>query len=135
MTQQEFEARAGKTVTPEEYERIEAMYMAAGEMNKDLFCAEYKRHGSSALVAEYYQQITTLGGMLEDRNNKLNDVQQKRMSLAQFLLGKASAYNDPDFHRVAVELVGRKAATLYKIKSGFPLWEEDVKYLEEMLAD
>lgn len=30
MTQQEFEDRTCKTVTPEEYARIEAMYMAAG---------------------------------------------------------------------------------------------------------
>ena len=135
MTQQEFETRVGKTVAPEEYKRIEALYMAAGEMNKDQFCAEYKRHGSSALVAEYYRQITILGGMLEERNNELDDARQKRVSLAQFLLGKVAAYNDPDFHRAAVELVGRKAATLYKIKSGFPLWKEDVKYLEEMLAD
>jgi len=135
MTQQEFETRTGKTVTPEEYERIEAMYMAAGDMNKDMFCAEYKKHGSSTLVSEYYRQIATLNGMLEARNNELDDAQQKRMSLAEFLLGKAAAYNDTDFHRAAVELIGRKAATLYKIKSGFPLWEEDVKYLEETLAD
>lgn len=54
MTQQEFEDRTGKTVTSEEYARIEAMYMAAGNMDKDQFCTEYKKHGSSAIVAEYY---------------------------------------------------------------------------------
>ena len=40
MTQQEFEDRTGKTVTSEEYARIEAMYMAAGNMDKDQFCTE-----------------------------------------------------------------------------------------------
>lgn len=48
MTQQEFEDRTSKTVTSEEYARIEAMYMAAGNMDKDQFCTEYKKHGASA---------------------------------------------------------------------------------------
>lgn len=52
MTQQEFENRTSKTVTSEEYARIEAMYMAAGNMDKDQFCTEYKKHGASALVAD-----------------------------------------------------------------------------------
>ena len=135
MTQQEFEARTGKPVAPEEYKRIEAMYIAAGDMDKDLFCAEYKRFGSSVLVEEYYQQITGLNGMLEARNKELADARQERMNLAEFLLCKAAAYNDTDFHRAAVELVGRKAVTLYKIKNEYPLWGEDVEYLEKALAD
>lgn len=135
MTQQEFEDWTCKTVTPEEYARIEAMYMAAGNMDKDQFCSEYKKYGASALVAEYYRRITVLNGVLEERNNELDDVRQRRTSLAEFLLGKAAAYDDTDFYREAVRLIGRKAAVLYKIKSGLPLWEEDVRYLEEALTD
>lgn len=135
MTQQEFKDRTGKTVTSKEYARIEAMYMAAGNMGKDQFCAEYKRHGASALVVEYYRRITVLSSILEERNNELDDARQSRTSFAEFLLGKAAAYDDTDFYREAVRLIGRKAATLYKIKNGLPLWEEDVRYLEEMLAD
>lgn len=135
MTQQEFEARTGKTVTSEEYARIEAMYMAAGNMDKDQFCAEYKKHGASVLVAEYYRRITVLNGVLEERNNELDDARQKRTSLAEFLLGKAAACDDTDCYREAVRLIGRKAAVLYKVKSGLPLWEEDIKCLEEVLAD
>lgn len=135
MTRQEFEDRTGQTVASEEYARIEAMYMAAGNMDKDQFCAEYKRHGASALVAEYYRRITVLNGMLEERNNELDDARQNRTSLAEFLLGKAATYDDTDFYREAVRLIGRKAAVLYKVKNGLPLWEEDVKYLEEALVD
>lgn len=109
--------------------------MAAGNMGKDQFCAEYKRHGASALVVEYYRRITVLSSILEERNNELDDARQSRTSFAEFLLGKAAAYDDTDFYREAVRLIGRKAATLYKIKNGLPLWEEDVRYLEEMLAD
>ena len=127
MTQQEFEDRTGKTVSSGKYALIEAMYMAAGNMDKDQFCAEYKKHGASVLVAEYYRRITVLNGVLEERNNELDD--------AEFLLGKATAYNDTDFYREAVRLIGRKAAVLYKVKSGLPLWEEDVVCLEEVLAD
>lgn len=135
MTQQEFEDRTGKTVSSGKSALIEAMYMAAGNMDKDQFCAEYKKHGASVLVAEYYRRITVLNGVLEERNNELDDARQKRTSLAEFLLGKATAYNDTDFYREAVRLIGRKAAVLYKVKSGLPLWEEDVVCLEEVLAD
>lgn len=76
-----------------------------------------------------------MNGVLEERNNELDDARQKRTSLAEFLLGKATAYNDTDFYREAVRLIGRKAAVLYKVKSGLPLWEEDVVCLEEVLAD
>lgn len=135
MTQQEFEARTGKAVSSEEYARIEAMYMAAGNMDKDQFCAEYKKHGESTLVAEYYRRITVLNGVLEERNNELDDARQTRTNLAEFLIGNASAYDDTDFYLVAVGLIGQKATTLYKLKNNIPLWDEDIKYLEEVLAD
>lgn len=119
MTQQEFEARTGKAVTSEEYARIEAMYMAAGNMDKDQFCAEYKKYGESTLVAEYYRRITVLNGMLEERNNELDDARQKRTSLAEFLLGKAAAYDDTDFYREAVRLIGGKQRYYTRLRAGF----------------
>ena len=80
MTQQEFEDRTGKTVTSEEYARIEAMYMAAGSMDKDQFCTEYKKHGSSAIVAEYYRRITVLNGMLRSEERRVGKECRSRWS-------------------------------------------------------
>lgn len=38
------------------------MYMAAGNMDKDMFCAEYKKVGTSVLVTELFRQVLVLKG-------------------------------------------------------------------------
>ena len=70
MTQQEFEDRTGKTVSSGKYALIEAMYMAAGNMDKDQFCAEYKKHGASVLVAEYYRGAQQRAGRCSAKANE-----------------------------------------------------------------
>lgn len=139
MTQQEFEDRTGETVTPEEYARIEAMYMAAGNMDKDEFCKEFKKHGMSSLLEELFAKIqgqeNSINTLTKRYDDYIETTTKKNMELAIFLIGKSCAYDDTDFYRKAIRLVGRKAVILYKIKNGLPLWKEDERYLEEMLAD
>ena len=83
MTKQEFEARTGLKVSSEDYARIEKMYMAAGNMDKDMFCAEYKKVGTSVLVTELFRQVLVLKGQLEERNNELDDAAQRRADVAE----------------------------------------------------
>lgn len=40
MTQQEFESRIGTEVASSTFDFANRVYMAAGEMNKDAFCAD-----------------------------------------------------------------------------------------------
>lgn len=42
MTRQEFNDRTGYTLNEEQYRKVEAMYIAAGNMDKDVFCKDYK---------------------------------------------------------------------------------------------
>ena len=60
MTRQEFNDRTGYTLDEEQYREVEAMYIAAGNMDKDVFCKDYKKHNDSALVAEFYNQSIAL---------------------------------------------------------------------------
>lgn len=60
-------------------------------------------------------------------------VNKEREELAEFLIGKASAYNDTDFYSAAVKLIGQKQVTLCKIKMGLPLWSEDMQYINDNL--
>lgn len=53
--------------------------------------------------------------------------------LAEFLIGKASAYNDTDFYKKAVALVGQKEVTLKKLEMGLPLWDDDKEYIKSNL--
>ena len=71
--------------------------------------------------------------MLEERNNEVDDCHDKLSELAEFLIGKACAYDDRDFYNEAIRLIGKKEAVLRKIKMGLPLWEEDIDYINNNL--
>lgn len=136
MTKQEFEARTGLKTNSEDYARIEKMYMAAGNMDKDLFCAEYKKVGTSVLVAELFRQVIVLKGQLEERNNELDDAAQRRADVAEFLVGKAAVHKDDDgedFYRVALRIAGRNACVRTKLEYGYPLNGEDISFLKSLL--
>lgn len=136
MTKQEFEARTGLKVSSEDYARIEKMYMAAGNMDKDMFCTEYKKVGTSVLVAELFRQVLVLKGQLEERNNELDDATQRRADVAEFLVGKAAVHKDDDgedFYRVALRIAGRNACVRTKLEYGYPLNGEDISFLKSLL--
>lgn len=136
MTKQEFEARTGMKTNSEDYARIEKMYMAAGNMDKDMFCAEYKKVGTSVLVAELFRQVLVLKGQLEERNNELDDATQRRADVAEFLVGKAAVHKDDDgedFYRVALRIAGRNACVRTKLEYGYPLNGEDISFLKSLL--
>jgi len=133
MNKQEFIERTGLTPTNEEYQTIEAIYMAAGEMGKDKFCAEYKKCGTSQLVNTLVKEAKILKGQLEERNNELNDCHEQKLALAEFLIGKAHAHNDTDLYNKAVKMVGQQKATIITITMGLPLWEEDINYIKNNL--
>lgn len=136
MTKQEFEARTGLKVSSEDYARIEKMYMAAGNMDKGMFCAEYKKVGTSVLVTELFRQVLVLKGQLEERNNELDDATQRRADVAEFLVGKAAVHKDDDgedFYRVALRIAGRNACVRTKLEYGYPLNGEDISFLKSLL--
>lgn len=136
MTKQEFEARTGLKVNSDDYDRIEKMYMVAGNMDKDLFCAEYRKVGTSALVAELFRQVLVLKGQLVELNNVLDDAARWRADVAEFLVGKSAVHKDDDgedFYRVALRIDGRNACVRTKLEYGYPLNGEDVAFLKSLL--
>lgn len=135
MTQKEFEDRTGLNTNAEEYAAIEKMYMAAGDMDKDEFCLCWRQTGKNPLTKILARQVEILKGQLEERNNELDDAQYKKKDQARFLLGKAQAYEDTDFRREAVGLIGEHGVVRLKLEDGYPLWEEDRKLLLEVLED
>ena len=62
----------------------------------------------------------------ERQKNAINE-------LADFLIGKAHAYNDTDFRNQAVRLVGKVEVVKRTIELGLPLWDEDRKIVLSMI--
>lgn len=119
MTQQEFQDLTGCKVTVDEYRSIEKMYYAVPNMDKQEFCKRWVQTGNNPLTIELAKQTILLNGMMEE--------------LAWFLIGKATAYEDGDFYKEAIRIVGQKTAILHKIKMGYPLWKEDKEYIKNNL--
>lgn len=122
MILQEFTERTGLTVSTEEYELIDAMYLAAGNMDKDEFCIDYKKHNRSTILSTMYREVELLKEKCKNFRNQQNET-------AELLIGKAHVYNDSDFRKHAVRLIGEKRVVLMTLALDLPLWSEDKEYI------
>lgn len=142
MNRKEFEERTKRLITDEDYRLVENLYIAAGNMDKDRFCDEMRRmcayDGANDHI-ELRKCLKEIGRHVGAKDAELSflkrRVESKKMELAEFLVGKACAYEDTDFYRKAVKLVGQREVTLMKLRMDQPLWEEDRKYLMSVLEE
>lgn len=142
MTQKEFEELTGRVVKPEDYSVIESLYMAAGDMDKKEFCKEIKAMCSydyaddKIELRQCLREISKHVDRIEAENRGLRkDLRTRNEELAEFLIGKAHAYNDTDFRKEAVKLVGQSAVVKMTMDMGLPLWEEDKDLIRSVLED
>lgn len=142
MTQKEFEERTRRKIAAEDYYLVENLYMAAGNMGKDEFCKEMRAmcayDGANDHI-ELRECLKEIGRHVGAKDAELSflkkTVSSGKMELAEFLIGKACAYEDSDFYREAVKLIGQREAISMKLRMDLPLWEEDKKYLMSMLEE
>lgn len=142
MTQKEFEERTRRLIAVEEYYLVENLYMAAGNMTKDEFCEEMRRmcayDGANDHI-ELRKCLKEIGRYVGAKDAELGYLKKaitnRNMELAEFLIGKACAYEDTDFYSEAVKLIGQREVTLMKLRMDLPLWNEDKAYLKEILED
>jgi hypothetical protein len=129
MNNQEFTERTGLTPTIEEYQTIEAIYMAAGEMDKDEFCKEYKKCGNSRFVAELFRTACTLKGQYEERCNEIEDLHGQKNEMVDFLIDRAQAFSDKELLEKASVMVGQKEVIRRRIVKGHPLWAYETEWM------
>lgn len=127
MTQQEFMERTGITPTEEEFDYIHAVYLNTS-MNKDEFCKEWKKYGDSRIIRDVHVRVLNYEMECERQKNAINE-------LADFLIGKAHAYDDTDFRNQAVKLVGEMDVVKRTIELGLPLWDEDRKVVLSIIEE
>ena len=109
-------------------------------MGKDEFCKEmramcaYDGANDHIELRQCLKEIgRRVGGMDAELSFLRKAINKEREELAEFLIGKASAYNDTDFYSAAVKLIGQKQVTLCKIRMELPLWSEDMQYINDNL--
>lgn len=138
MLQYEFEERTGLTTTAEEFvEIVHKVYMACATLDKDEFCSDYKKHGMGRIIPQLMDCIAAKDNSINELFTQLTTLENKantqNIEMAEFLLGKAAAYEDEDFEYKALELVSRSTAITIKVKNGFPLTASDIEYIAKNL--
>lgn len=126
MTQQEFTERTGITPTPQEFAAITKIYMAAGEIDKDVFCADYKKHKDSKLLAYFYELY-----IVWDFNLKRIDASM--LKVTKYLLKKSREFNDKSMRAEAIDLLGEKMIIKLTIEMDLELWDDDKKFIIDNL--
>ena len=126
MQKQEFTQRTKIELTDEEFKGVELMYLEAGNMDKDEFCKDYKKHKDSTLLATFYRQSNNL-------KEKLDVMREERSQIVDFLLNISERYPDKDLHNWAIKLVGHKNVIKRKLDGGLTLWDVDREYIKDNL--
>ena len=142
MTKKEFEERTRRLITAEDYRIVEELYLAAGEMDKGEFCEEMRRmcaydaSNDHIVLRECLKEIGRHVGAKDAELSILKKDMHRRIDdLADFLIGKAHAYDDTDLRNEAVRLVGEADVVKRTIELGLPLWEADRKVVLSLIGE
>lgn len=133
MTLQEFNQLTGLNVTEKEFEAINEMYMAAGEMDKATFCKEYKQHGESKLVAELMEAFRLEQEEVDKAYEYMHKRNKERDQLVDFLLEQSQELSSTALQKKAIDMIGHTYVIRRKIKLGLPLCELDLEYISKNL--
>ena len=112
MQKIEFTQRTGIELTDEQYQRVEDLYLNAGNMDKDEFCEDYKKHGESVILNVYFDQSEKL-------RNELNTYREKQVAMAHFLIKKSMVGGDKDMVQMAISLIGEQKYIQHKLEKGY----------------
>lgn len=126
MQKIEFTQRTGIELTDEQYQRVEDLYLNAGNMDKDEFCEDYKKHGESVILNVYFDQSEKL-------RNELNTYREKQVAMAHFLIKKSMVGGDKDMVQMAISLIGEQKYIQHKLEKGYNLLALDKELIISLI--
>lgn len=129
MTIEEYSERMGYQATMEEYTKADPIYLNAGNLDKDTFCKDYKKHKGSVI-------IETLAERCNAQEIGLRDAMQKERNAAHVMLREADeirkggmdASADAIDH-IAYLLLGKRDGIKWKLNKCFTLSETDKEFI------
>ena len=133
MLQKEFEERIGRSVSEQEFIEANAMYMAAGDIDKDTFCREWKQIGESPLVRGLFDTAYNLNQALQEHKLMVNECREMLSDAADAMLeicngildGKTVEHTTQELTKKAWWLVGQKEVTKRRVQNGYRLDDKD----------
>ena len=123
MLQKEFFDRTGLQISESEYVRVDSMYNYCGNMDKDQFCADYKKHKDSTI-------LNTYADMFFEVSKQNNQLKEERKQLALFIITQAEQLDSDTMRDKAISMIGFKSYAREVLRMGQEL---KGKYLEQMI--
>lgn len=134
MLRHEFEELMGNACTEEVFNgKINPLYMMT-DMNKEDFCDDWKLHGRSRILDEVCEHTLKVEHNLNATNKALAELQNKLQLAAERLIFISDDMNDDDSYKMAVDLVGQKYVTTFKVREGIDLNETDKAFILNSLG-
>lgn len=140
MTQQEFEQRIGTEVATSTFDFANRVYMAAGEMDKDSFCADWKQTDltTSNIASALTLEVEQLQGALASANKAYENAERGMRDFADqmvdFLILQAEKWRATDLREKAIKMIGIQEYIRRRLEMGFDLWEADRAELIKILS-
>ena len=128
MTLSEFNERTNAHLTEDQYKPVENMYNEAGNIQKDQFCADWKKHNDSVLLQEFFAQSERLKGKVDGYRNQINEI-------ALFLVYQAEKWSASDLRSMAIQILGLEKYLQIKLQKGYNLWEIDREDMIQILSN
>ena len=129
MLQKEFFERTGINLTEQEFDQVHAIYMQAGDnVDKDQFCADWKKHNDSVLLQEFFAQSERLKGKVDGYRNQINEI-------ALFLVDQAEKWSASDLRSMAIQILGLEKYLQIKLQKGYNLWDIDREDMIQILSN
>lgn len=139
MTQQEFETRFGQEVTTESFDYANRVYMAAGNLDKDQFCKEWKNQHIrnsdtvTALTIEVESCQATIKNLKRQIEKSDLCLEEFRDQMVDFLILQAEKWSASDLREKAIRIIGETEYIRRRLEMNLGLWEDDRKALVEIL--
>ena len=128
MTLLEFNERTNAHLTEDQYKPVENMYNEAGNIQKDQFCADWKKHNDSVLLQEFFAQFERLKGKVDAYRNQINEI-------AMFLVDQAEKWSASDLRSMAIQILGLEQYIQIKLQKGYNLWDIDREDMIQILSN
>lgn len=128
MTLSEFNERTNAHLTEDQYKPVENMYNEAGNIQKDRFCADWKKHNDSVLLQEFFAQSERLKGKVDAYRNQINEI-------ALFLVDQAEKWSASDLRSMAIQILGLEKYLQIKLQKGYNLWDIDREDMIQILSN
>lgn len=132
MTRQEFTQRTGMEVETMQYATIEQVYMYT-ELDKDAFCADYKKHGDSVIISHLVNELDKTTYERGRAHASLKAKENLMKGVAEMLIRKAEEDMDEELYKSAIDIIGRNECIRYKFDNNLELDKQDKEYIKELL--